>query len=140
MYVKGKVSIGSRFRCFPGLRLEVFKNAQVSIGDNVAMGQNIHITCGKKIEIKSGVCIAASVCITDVVHTYNQRDRNILECEDTYSETYIGENSFIGYGAVIDAGSRLGRGCVVGANAYVKGIFPDYSVVAGNPAKQIKVY
>ena len=32
------------------------------------------------------------------------------------------------------------KNCVVGANSLVKGQFPDYSVIAGSPAKIIKRY
>ena len=55
-------------------------------------------------------------------------------------ETKIGENCFIGIGAAIQAGTILGNHCVVGANSVVKGIFPDYSIIAGVPAKVIKRY
>lgn len=43
-------------------------------------------------------------------------------------------------GAAIMAGTVLGKQCVVGANAVVKGTYPDYSVIAGVPAKIIKRY
>lgn len=138
--VQGSTVFGKRFRCFPGLRLEVMKNAKLLVGDNVALAQNVHITCGKNITISSGVCIAANVCITDIKHDYSSPFNNILGSVDTYDATFIGEDSFIGYGAVVDAGTKLGKGCVVGANSYVKGEFPDFSVVAGNPARLIKTY
>lgn len=55
-------------------------------------------------------------------------------------ETSIGEGTFIGYGAAIQAGTILGRHCVVGTNSVVRGIFPDYSVIVGSPAKIVKKY
>jgi acetyltransferase-like isoleucine patch superfamily enzyme len=31
-------------------------------------------------------------------------------------------------------GSSIGKGCIVSAFSYVNGVFPDFSVIAGNPA------
>lgn len=55
----------------------------------------------------------------------------------------IGRNSWLGYGCVIFSATGLleiGRNCVVGANSVVTRSFPDYSVIAGNPAKLVKTY
>lgn len=49
----------------------------------------------------------------------------------------IGEFSFIGPHSVIVPNSKIGKGCVVSAYSYVKGEYPDYSIIAGNPAKVI---
>ena len=47
----------------------------------------------------------------------------------------------IGMNSTILPGVVLGRHCVVGANSVVtKGDYPDYSVLAGVPAKIIKRY
>ena len=47
----------------------------------------------------------------------------------------IGESTFIGARASILPGTNIGRCCIVGACAVVKGTIPDYSIVIGNPAK-----
>lgn len=57
-----------------------------------------------------------------------------------FKETIIGENCFIGFGASIQAGTVLGKKCIVGTNAVVHGTYPDYSVIVGVPAKSIKRY
>lgn len=54
-----------------------------------------------------------------------------------YNSVCIGENSFIGAGAVILPGSKIGKLCIIGAGAVVKGNIPDYSIVVGNPCKII---
>lgn len=48
--------------------------------------------------------------------------------------THIGPYCFLGAGSVVMPGSRLGRGVLVRAHSYVDGSFPDYAVVAGQPA------
>lgn len=46
----------------------------------------------------------------------------------------IGENSFLGMGALLLPGAEVGRDCIVGAGSVVRGKVPDGSIVAGNPA------
>ena len=53
--------------------------------------------------------------------------------------TSIGEFCFIGTGVSILSGTRLGKNTIVGANSVVVGKFPDNSIIAGNPAKIIRM-
>ncbi|MFH4188829.1 DapH/DapD/GlmU-related protein, partial [Acinetobacter baumannii] len=76
--------------------------------------------------------------ITNIDHNYKKVGIPILEQEHIIKDTSIGENCFIGIGAAIQAGTILGKQCIVGTNSVVTGIFPDYCVIAGNPAKVIK--
>lgn len=50
----------------------------------------------------------------------------------------IGENSWIGARALILPGITIGNFCVVAAGAVVTKDVPDYTVVAGVPAKEVK--
>jgi carbonic anhydrase/acetyltransferase-like protein (isoleucine patch superfamily) len=54
----------------------------------------------------------------------------------------IGEGSLIGMGATIMNNARIGRFCIVGANALVTegAEFPDYSLIVGMPAKLKKTF
>ena len=56
-----------------------------------------------------------------------------------YVDTRIGDHVNIGWGAVINPGLTLGNHVIVGANAVVTKDVPDGCIVAGNPAKIIKV-
>lgn len=49
----------------------------------------------------------------------------------------IGDNSFIGARASLLPGTNIGKNCIIGACAVVKGTIPDNSVVIGNPCKII---
>lgn len=54
-------------------------------------------------------------------------------------EIHIGKNCFIGCNSIILKGTVLGDNCVVGAGAVVSGKFEDNSVIAGNPARVIRI-
>jgi virginiamycin A acetyltransferase len=53
-------------------------------------------------------------------------------------DTRIGNDVWIGKGAVILPGACVGHGVIIGAGAIVRGAVPDYSIVAGNPARVIR--
>lgn len=53
-------------------------------------------------------------------------------------DTVIGHDCWIGYGAVILPGARIGNGVIIGAGAVVSGEVEDYAVVAGNPARLVR--
>ena len=50
----------------------------------------------------------------------------------------LGDNSFIGIGAVVKQGINIGNGTVAGMGAVVVKDIPDKTMAAGNPAKIIK--
>ena len=53
-------------------------------------------------------------------------------------DTTIGNDVWVGYGAMILGGARVGDGAVVAAGSVVFSDVPPYGVVAGNPAKIIR--
>lgn len=54
---------------------------------------------------------------------------------DVFGSIIIGDNVFVGYGAIIMPGVKIGNNCVVGAGAVVTKNIPDNSVAVGCPAK-----
>ena len=53
-------------------------------------------------------------------------------------DTLIGNDVWIGQGARIMPGAMIGNGVIIGAGAVVSGRVPDFSIVAGNPAKVVR--
>ena len=50
---------------------------------------------------------------------------------------FIGKYTFIGPHSVIMPGTKIGKGSIVSAYSMVKGDFPEFSIIAGNPAKVV---
>lgn len=135
-----RIKLGRKVRIFPGARFEVHGNGEIDIRDNVSIGQGFHVASQGNLVINSGTVISGNVLITNIDHEYKDVTKPILSQPHIVKETTIGENCFIGFGSVIQAGTVLGNHCVVGANSVVRGHFPDYTVLAGVPAKSIKKY
>lgn len=134
------IYIDKRVRIYPGLRMETVNSGEIHIEENVSIGQNFHCTSAGKLTISSGTTILGNVFITNIEHEYKKIGIPVLEQPIELRETKIGENCFIGYGASIQAGTVLGKQCIVGTNAVVRGTFPDHSVIVGVPARIIKKY
>jgi acetyltransferase-like isoleucine patch superfamily enzyme len=139
---KRSIEIGNRVRIYPGARIEALgPSSGICIQDNVSIGQNFHvISYGSRLTVGEDTTISGNVFMTNVDHDYRQVGVHIMNQAKICQETKIGPNCFIGYGAVIQAGTILGKQCIVGANSVVRGKFPDFCVIAGAPAKIIKCY
>jgi acetyltransferase-like isoleucine patch superfamily enzyme len=96
----------------------------------------------KRISIGRNCLIAANVTIIDAnghpLSMCNPAAR--LTTHDEPREVIIGDNVWIGLGAVILPGTRIGDGAVIGANSVVSGPIPERCVVRGNPARVMKTY
>lgn len=133
-----KISIGKRVRIFPAARLEVHGEGRLLIKDNVSIGNDLHLACAATLTIGSGVQISSAVLLTDIDHEYEDISRPIFEQPLVVRPTTIGDRCFIGAGVKILAGTTLGQHCVVGANSVVRGVFPDFTVIAGAPARIVR--
>lgn len=135
-----RVSLGNRVRIYPHIRMETHNTGKIEIQDNVSIGQGLHITAGGHLIIGKNTTISSNVLITDIDHEFHELNTHIMDQPLNIKETIVGDNCFIGAGAKILPGTRLGKQCIIGANSVVKGNFPDYSVIVGIPAKIIKYY
>jgi acetyltransferase-like isoleucine patch superfamily enzyme len=114
--------------------------AQLKIGKGCVFGYNNHITSVQDVVIGDYVLTANNVYISDNLHGYEDIERPIM-CQQVNfkAAVSVGSGSWIGENVCI-IGAKVGRNCVIGANAVVTKDIPDYSVAVGSPAKVIKQY
>jgi lipopolysaccharide O-acetyltransferase len=111
----------------------------IFIGNDVHIGRYACLTAISSIEIDDGTLISEHVYISDHSHGMDP-DRGLLVEQPLISKgpVRVGAHCFIGYRACILPGVTLGKHCVVGANSVVTRSFPEFSVVAGCPARMIR--
>jgi acetyltransferase-like isoleucine patch superfamily enzyme len=71
-------------------------------------------------------------------HTYNESDKSIYDQEMEYGIIVIEDGAWIGAGAIVLPGLRIGKGAIVGAGSVVTRNVPALEIWAGNPAKKIR--
>lgn len=117
---------------------------RLTIGDNVFIGHfNVldasnGLTIGEGCQITNYVSILThsshiSIRLYGKKYTEHKEHRGYVK-----GSVEIGKYSFIGPHSVIMPGTKIGKGSIVSAYSYVKGEFPDFSVISGNPAQVIK--
>lgn len=139
-----------------GKKVTIGKNAKilkgVTVGDysyiNTQFGYTFidsDVTIGKFCSIAPNVCIALGNHNFSYISThpfiydkkYSFVKKNIPKADDNV-RTIIGNDVWIGANANIKRGITIGNGAIVAMNSVVTKNVPDYSIVAGNPAKVIK--
>jgi acetyltransferase-like isoleucine patch superfamily enzyme len=103
-----------------------------------------HLDPSGGLELGKGTVISTNVII--LTHDWSFLKKMKVRGEDCSQElsvkalksVSIGDETFIGAGSIILPGSRIGKFCIIGAGAVVKGEFEDYSVIIGSPARRIK--
>lgn len=118
----------------------VINGGDLLIGCDVTVGENCIFNVFSNVIIKDNVLMADKINFITNEHGYMDINLPINAQEEFSKEIYIGEESWIGINVTILAGTYIGKHCVIGANSVVKGKYPDYCVIAGNPAKVIKKY
>lgn len=115
---------------------------RITIGNDVNLGDYIHVTAINSITICDGVLTGRWVTISDHSHGHVESEEMKFapNSRELFSKgaVYIGKNVWIGDKASILAGVTIGEGCIIGANTVVTKDIPPYSVVVGSPARIVK--
>ena len=138
------------------IKTGVIGKSHISIGRFTYGEQNISISQwneGAALRIGAFCSLAKNVNIflggnhrTDWIttfpfgHIYQDElgGSEILGHPSTKGDVIIGNDVWIGFGATIMSGIRIGDGAVIAANACVTKDVAPYHIVAGNPAKHVK--
>ena len=130
------------------LRVENFGVGQITIGEESYVGDDCLLSSAAGIELGARVLLAHGVQIFDNdSHPVDAeaRRRDYLAVRSggpreavSTRPVHIGNDAWVGFGAVILKGAKIGRGAVVAAGSVVVSDVPDGAVVAGNPARVVK--
>ncbi|MEO1524567.1 MAG: acyltransferase [Planctomycetota bacterium] len=150
--VAAKVSVGARSRIdFPstvslGARVTlesdvwlkiVDGDATLQIGRQSFLGRGCELDVADRVTIGEKVLIAPRVFITDHSHNIDSPG-SIMNLGCSALPVSIGNDVWIGTGAVILPGVTIGDGAVIGANAVVRQDIPAGEIWAGVPARKIR--
>lgn len=123
-----------------------FSVVRYLLGDEMTRESNPS-WCIDKLHIGDYVCIAAEAIILMGGNHHHRTDWFCLYPDmefitDAYiskGDTHIGDGSWIGMRAIIMPGVNIGEGAVIAANSVVTKDVPPYTIVAGSPAKAVKL-
>ncbi|MFA8434223.1 MAG: hypothetical protein ACEPOZ_06875 [Marinifilaceae bacterium] len=125
------------------LRPFLWKCCGCHIGKNVSIGWDVYFDVGnaKLITIEDDVWIASRALLL-----CHRRDMSIYYKGERYKEVphlrkpvLIKKGACVSMGAIIMPGVTVGEGAIVGAGSLVTKDVPPWTIVAGSPAKVIKV-
>lgn len=120
--------------------LDAGRDPIVTIGDRCWLGKGIGIVAHERVEIGSDTCAGHFVYITDQNHGYENVDEPIATQLWKNAPVRVGADCWLGHGSVILPGTAIGDHVVVAAGSVVTGAVPDFSVVAGAPARVVRRY
>jgi acetyltransferase-like isoleucine patch superfamily enzyme len=121
---------GTKIRCHEGV---------VEIGAKTVMGQECTISAYRRVRIGEQCVIADRAMFIDFDHGVVEVEKPIRQQGIYMRETIVGSNVWIGYGACILRGVRVGDNAIIGTNAVVTKDVPANAVVGGVPAKVLRM-
>ncbi len=115
-----------------GLGVEMWSARGLSIGARSTIGQRSYIDARGGVRIDSDVSISRGVAVLTAEHVVDDPHFGA-----TLGRVHFEQRSWVGVGAIVLPGVRVGEGAVIAAGAIVTKDVAPYAVVAGNPARLI---
>jgi acetyltransferase-like isoleucine patch superfamily enzyme len=112
---------------------------EVRIGAKTVLGQECTISAFQHIAIGRECIVADRVMLIDFDHGVVETERPIREQGIYKRDVNVGHNVWVGYGACFLRGVTVGDNCVVGTYAVVNRDVPPNAVVAGVPARILRM-
>ena len=138
------IRLGSNTIVMYGAVLHVYNfrdlpNAGIAIGSDCLIGEYSVIRGQGGVQIGDRVYTSPFTQIIAVNHVFEDPDRPFVEQGITAQGIVIEDDVWLGGGSIITDGVHIGKGAVVAAGAVVTKDVPAHTVVAGVPAKPIRV-
>lgn len=135
-FYRTTLSAGSDLCVFPGCVFHYPEN--LSIGKHVFINQGVIITAAAPISIGDDVLIGPYCVINSGNHRFSVRSELIRNQGHELSPIKIGNDCWLGAGAVVLPGVTMGSGSVAAAGAVVTKDVGDGMLVAGIPARPVR--
>lgn len=122
--------------------VSVRNGSRISIGPGSEIGQGCQLWAGNtsgRIDIGDHALLAPNVFVTASNYDFDSSDGPVMQAGSHERDVFIGDNTWIGTGVVVVAGSHIGHGVIVAAGAVVSGTIPDMAVAAGIPARVVRM-
>jgi acetyltransferase-like isoleucine patch superfamily enzyme len=109
------------------------------IGAKTVMGQECTISAFQNVTIGRECILADRVMLIDFDHGVVEVDRPIRAQGIYKRDVRVGHNVWVGYGACFLRGATVGDNCVIGTNSVITKDVPANAVVAGAPARVLRM-
>ncbi|MCB1304761.1 MAG: acyltransferase [Leptospiraceae bacterium] len=107
----------------------------LNLGENVAFGGAVALHLNAPVSIGTGTIIGYGTIIHTATHDYRRHPMWRIRRDKPVD---IGAYVWIGMGAIVLPGIRIGDHAVIGAGSVVTKNVPEGAIVAGNPAKLLQ--
>lgn len=114
------------------------KDGDIVLGERINIGFNSEIFSGSSVRVGRDGLFAAYTYLVGGGHDFESDALAVLDQARPSRGIEVGDNVWLGTGAKVLDGVRLGRDVVVGANAVVNVDLPDGAVAAGVPARVLR--
>lgn len=114
------------------------KNGDILLGDHVNIGFQSEIFSGSLVRVGRHGLFAAYTYLVGGGHDFDRVDVPVIEQPRLSRGIEVGDNVWLGTGAKVLDGVRIGHNVVVGANAVVTSDLADDVVAAGIPARPLR--
>lgn len=116
-----------------------FKGISFTYGHNITMGDNTVVHDDVHLDDRGKLTIGDRVSISDDAHVYTHDHDIVDQTEVTNFHTIIEDDVRLTYDSMVKAGVKVGENAVVGAKSIVQKDVPAHHIVAGTPAKSLKI-
>jgi acetyltransferase-like isoleucine patch superfamily enzyme len=122
-----------------GADVSVERAVRISCRRGVRLGDGCNINRGTYLDGRGGLDLGAHVNVSPgVVFLTASHDLDSPQFEGSLGAVRVGDRAWIATRAIVLPGTEIGEGAVVAAGAVVHGKVEPFSVVAGNPARQVR--
>nr|WP_308416682.1 acyltransferase [Streptomyces sp. AJS327] len=118
--------------------LDLGADTVLRLGNGVVLGRGSHLVADARVTVGDDTYFGPYCYVTSTNHSYDDPEQPVGKQWPRSAPVEIGPGGWLGAGAVVLPGARLGRNVVVAAGSVVRGEVPDHAVVAGAPARIVR--